>query len=148
MVFGSWVHHRRFEHVASRHGAPMRQTAEVVPATSGDVEPVPDAPHLGRRLALVVLPLGALIVMFAVFLASDPLDGFRTAPPRAAATAERVVFEAEPPAIRLAVRNAGTQPLTVSQIIVNDGYWQYTIGDRQLGRFESTHLEILYPWEE
>jgi hypothetical protein len=31
------------------------------------------APSLGRRLALAVLPLAALIVMFAVFLASNPL---------------------------------------------------------------------------
>jgi len=126
----------------------MRRTAEVVAVTSRDVEPIPGAPSLGRRLALAVLPLAALIVMFAVFLASDPLDGLRSAPPRAAGTAERVVFEAVPPAIRLTVRNAGTQPLTVSQIIVNDGYWQHTIGDRRLGRFESTDLEILYPWEE
>ena len=33
-------------------------------------------PSLGRRLALAVLPFAALIVMFAVFLASDPLDEF------------------------------------------------------------------------
>ena len=114
----------------------MRRTDDVVAVTSRDVEPVPGAPSLGRRLALAIVPLGALIVMFAGFLASNPLDGFRSAPPRAAATAERVVFEAAPPAIRLIVRNAGTQPLTVSQIIVNDGYWQHTIGDRRLGRFE------------
>lgn len=125
----------------------MGPTAEVVTVTSRDVELVSGAPSLGRRLALAVLPFAALIVMFIVFLASNPLDSFRSAPPRAAGTAERVVFEAAP-AIRLIVRNTGTQSLTVSQTIVNDGYWQHSIGDRQLGRFESTHLEILYPWEE
>jgi zinc transporter, ZIP family len=126
----------------------MSRIAEVVTVTSGDVEPVAGSPSLGRRLALTLLPVAALIVLFTVFLASNPLDGFRSAPPQAAGRAERVVFKAEPPAIRLIVRNAGTQPLTVSQIIVNDGYWQYSIGDRRLGRFESTQLEILYPWEE
>ena len=126
----------------------MSRTDDLVAVTVHDVESVPGAPSRGRRLALAVLPLAALIGMFAVFLASNPLDGFRSALPQAAGTAERVVFVAEPPAIRLIVRNAGTQPLTVSQIIVNDGYWQYSIGDRRLGRFASTQLEILYPWEE
>ena len=126
----------------------MSRTDDLVAVTVHDVESVPGAPSRGRRLALAVLPLAALIVMFTVFLTSNPLDGFRSAPPQAAGTAERVVFVAEPPAIRLIVRNAGTQPLTVSQIIVNDGYWRYSIGDRRLGRFESTQLEILYPWEE
>ena len=126
----------------------MSRTDDLVAVTVHDVESVPGAPSRGRRLALAVLPLAALIGMFAVFLASNPLDGFRSALPQAAGTAERVVFVAEPPAIRLIVRNAGTQPLTVSQIIVNDGYWRYSIGDRRLGRFASTQLEILYPWEE
>ena len=126
----------------------MSRTDDLVAVTVHDVESVPGAPSRGRRLALAVLPLAALIVMFTVFLTSNPLDGFRSAPPQAAGTAERVVFVAEPPAIRLIVRNAGTQPLTVSQIIVNDGYWRYSIGDRRLGRFASTQLEILYPWEE
>ncbi len=126
----------------------MSRTAEVVTVTTSDVEPIPDARSLGRRLALAVLPLAALIVMFTVFLNSNPLDRFRSAPPQAAAKAERVVFEEEPLAIRLIVRNTGTQPLTVSQIIVNGGYWQHSIGDPRLGRFQSTSLEILYPWEE
>jgi zinc transporter, ZIP family len=126
----------------------MTRTAEVVTVTARDIEPVAGVPSLGRRLALTLLPVAALIVMFVVFLASNPLDGFRSAPPQAAGTAERIVFEAAPPAIRLIVRNTGAQPLTVSQIIVNDGYWQHSIGDRQLGRFESTDVEILYPWEE
>ena len=126
----------------------MSRTDDLVAVTVRDVESVPGAPSRGRRLALAVLPLAALIGMFAVFLASNPLDGFRSALPQAAGTADRVVFVAEPPAIRLIVRNAGTQPLTVSQIIVNDGYWRYSIGDRRLGRFASTQLEILYPWEE
>lgn len=126
----------------------MDRTAEVETVISSDMEPVPGAPSLRRRLALAVLPLSALVLLFTVFLASNPLDGFRSAPPLAAGTAERVVFEAAPPAIRLTVRNAGPQPFTISQVIVNDAYWQHSIGDRQLGRFESTHLEIPYPWEE
>jgi zinc transporter, ZIP family len=126
----------------------MSRTDDLVAVTVHDVESVPAAPSRGRQFVLAVLPLAALIGMFAVFMASNPLDGFRSALPNAAGTAERVVFEAEPPSIRLIVRNAGTQPLTISQIIVNDGYWQYSIGDRRLGRFGSTQLEILYPWEE
>lgn len=126
----------------------MDRTAEVETVISSDMEPVPGAPSLRRRLALALLPLAALVLLFTVFLASNPLDGFRSAPPLAAGTAERVVFEAAPPAIRLTVRNAGPQPFTISQVIVNDAYWQHSIGDRQLGRFESTHLEIPYPWEE
>lgn len=126
----------------------MDQTADVETVTSSDVEPVPGALSLRWRLALAVLPLTALVLMFAVFLASNPLDGFRSSPPIAAGTAERVVFEAAPRAIRLTVRNAGPQPFTISQVIVNDAYWQHSIDDRRLGRFESTHLEIPYPWED
>jgi zinc transporter, ZIP family len=124
-----------------------RVTGEPVAGEPVAGEPVAGEPGLSRRLALAGLPLAALIVLFVLFLASNPLDGFRSAPPQAAGAAERVVFEASPPAIHLIVRNTGNQPLTVSQIIVNDGYWQHSIGDRQLGRFESTNLEILYPWE-
>ncbi len=126
----------------------MDLTSDVETVTSSEIELVPGAPSLRLRLALAVLPLTALVLLFGVFLASNPLDGFRSAPPLAAGTAERVVFEAAPPAIRLTVRNAGPQPFTISQVIVNDAYWQHSISDRRLGRFESTHLEIPYPWED
>lgn len=126
----------------------MDRTADMETVTSSEAELVPGAPSLRRGLVLAGLPLTALVLMFSVFLAGNPLDGFRSAPPLAAGTTERVVFEAEPLAIRLTVRNAGPQPFTISQVIVNDAYWQHSISDRRLGRFESTHLEIPYPWED
>ena len=94
--------------------------------------PRPVVPRLGRRVVVGVLPIAVLAVLFAVFLARDPLDGFRSAPPTARATAERVVFDDDPFVVQLRLRNAGAQPFTISQVIVNDAYWQHTVGDRRL----------------
>ncbi len=51
-------------------------------------------------------------------------------------------------AVDLRLRNDGPDPVTIAQVLVNDAYVGHEIGDRTLGRLETTTLSIDYPWEE
>lgn len=105
-----------------------------------------DAGGTGRTLALVALPLAGLLALMAFVLAGDPLAGFRTGPPIEEATVERVTLQ--PGEIELRLRNAGPDPITVAQVLVNDAYWAFEADDTTLGRLEATTLRVPYPWEE
>jgi zinc transporter, ZIP family len=87
----------------------------------------------------------ALAVLLAVLIAADPLRTLSTAPPAEALAVERATLtDGE---IELRVRNDGAEPVTIAQVLVNDAYWDHTIGERTLERFESTTVLIAYPWE-
>jgi zinc transporter ZupT len=85
-------------------------------------------------------------LMIAVLFWLDPIGSLRAVPPVEEIAVERTVLnEGE---IRLDLRNDGPDPVTVSQVLVNDAYWSFDIGDATLGRLESTTLSIPYPWDE
>lgn len=91
-------------------------------------------------------PLLAIAVLVAVFLAFDPIGRLREVPPAEAIAFERTVFEEN--AIELHLRNDGPDPVTIAQVLVNDAYWNFSIGERTLGRLETTRMRIPYPWDE
>ena len=95
---------------------------------------------LGALAPLVVIGL-----LVAAFITFDPIGELRSTPPAEALSFERTTLE--PGNVELLVRNDGPDEVTIAQVLVNDAYWQFEVGDRALGRLESTTLEIPYPWE-
>ena len=93
--------------------------------------------------ALAPLILVGLLV--AAFIAFDPIGELRSTPPVEALSFERTTLE--PGTVELLVRNDGPDEVNIAQVLVNDAYWQFEVGDRALGRLESTTIEIPYPWE-
>ena len=103
-----------------------------------------------RRASLALLgTLGPLIglslLVFAVF-ALEPLQSFRGSPPVEEIAVERTVLDRD--LIELHIRNEGPDEVTIAQVLVNEAYWVHQIGDRTLGRLESTTVRIAYPWDE
>jgi zinc transporter ZupT len=91
-------------------------------------------------------PAALAAVMVALLFWLDPIGSLREVPPVEEIAVERTVLnEGE---VRLDLRNDGPDPVTVSQVLVNDAYWAFDLGDPTLGRLESTTLSIPYPWDE
>jgi zinc transporter ZupT len=101
------------------------------------------------RVPVWLAALGPLVLVAAlvvVFLVTDPIGDLREVPPVESIAVERTVLtEGE---ISLEVRNDGPDPVTIAQVLVNDAYWNFSMGDRKLDRLESATIELDYPWDE
>lgn len=96
-----------------------------------------------------LLPLVLLGALIMVFINTNPID-IATAdlPP-----VEKLDFEyidlPEANVIEVHVINAGPDPVTVAQILVDDAYWQFTIEPgNTLDRLDQAVITINYPWVE
>jgi zinc transporter ZupT len=90
-----------------------------------------------------ILLIGALI---GIFLAFNPIGNLRAVPPVEALAFERTVLREG--VIELHVRNDGPDPVTVSQVTVNDSYRDFRATETELGRLEASRITIPYPWDE
>lgn len=111
-----------------------------------DTTTTPTKPH-APRWVLALLPLLILAALIAGFLALDPLSFFRGAfPPIETLAVQRITFPA-PGSIRLEVINGGPERTTISQLTIDDAYWQFAISpDNVLDRLETATIDIPYPW--
>ena len=91
-------------------------------------------------------PLVLVAALVVVFLVTDPIGELREVPPVESVAVERTVLTENK--ITLRVRNDGPDPVTISQVLVNDAYWNFSMGDRKLERLESATIELDYPWDE
>lgn len=91
-------------------------------------------------------PLLLVALMVGAFLVFDPIGQLREVPPVEAVAIERTEFD--PGEITLHIRNDGPDPVTVAQVLVNDAYWNFEVGDRELTRLQDTTMRIPYPWDE
>jgi zinc transporter, ZIP family len=92
-----------------------------------------------------IAPLLLIGLLVAAFIAFDPIGELRSTPPVETLSFERTTLE--PGSVELLVRNDGPDEVTIAQVLVNDAYWQFEVGERALGRLESTTVDIPYPWE-
>ena len=99
-----------------------------------------------RRGAGWLAPLALAGVMVGLLVWLDPIGSLREVPPVEEIAIERTVLNEDE--IVLDLRNDGPDPVTISQVLVNDAYWAFDVGDDTLGRLESTTLSIPYPWED
>lgn len=139
--------------VPRRQRAPEEQAPGEAAGQAGEAAPAgPGGVRALRRLPLWargVLPLVLLAVLLVVFFRSGPLGLLGTAfPPVEELTIERV-WMPEPGVIAVRVVNGGPEPVTLSQVLVDDAMWSHTLdGDRTIGRLASRTVRIPYPWVE
>jgi ZIP family zinc transporter len=93
-----------------------------------------------------LVPVLVIAALVAAFLAFNPIGALREVPPVEALAFERTTLREG--VIELRIRNDGPDPVTVSQVLVNDSYRDFAIRDRTLDRLESTAVRIPYPWDE
>jgi zinc transporter ZupT len=101
-----------------------------------------------KRLALGILPVALLGTLILLFLSGGSSRVFRPAKiPVEKLSFERVVLRQDE--IVLTVVNDGRDAIVVSQVIVNDAYWAFTV-DREgsLERLGKAKIRIPYPWNE
>lgn len=91
-------------------------------------------------------PLVLLAALIAVFLVANPIPSLRDVPPVEEVAVERTVLNDHEMVLEL--RNDGPDPVTISQVLVNEAYWDHELSDRTLGRFDTATLTIPYPWDE
>ena len=105
-----------------------------------------------RALRLPVWVLGLVPLVFvvggiALFMALDaPGLGERRGPPAEELAVERTVLS--PGAIELTVRNDGADAVSVAQVVVNDGFAQFSGAGDPIGRLETATVKVVQPWVE
>lgn len=105
-----------------------------------------------RKLLYGLLPLALLAALVVLFLTSGAPLPFGSSilvgdrPPIEKLSIQRIRLE--PNLIELSVMNDGPDPVDVRQVIVNGGYWAFTMEpDSTLSRLESATIRIEYPWD-
>jgi ZIP family zinc transporter len=104
---------------------------------------------LGRvpTWTLGLVPLALIAAAALIFAAlGGPGLGDRPGPPVEELAVDRTVLR--PGEIELTVRNDGPDPVQIAQVIVSDSYVAFDSSDTDVGRLESTTLDIPYPWIE
>jgi zinc transporter ZupT len=113
-------------------------------------QPVNDQPRRARftpkAILLALLPLVLLAGVLALIVATDAGLGERAVPPIETLNVQRVLLP-EPGMIELEVVNAGPDPITIAQVMVDEAYWQYEIAPGPtLERRDTATISIPYPW--
>jgi ZIP family zinc transporter len=103
-----------------------------------------------RRLPAWLLGLIPLLLIGGALGAFALFDGpglkKRTGPPVERLVVEHTVLK--PGEIKLTVRNDGPDAVTLAQVIVNDGYSDFSTSAKELGRLDTSEVSIRYPWVE
>jgi len=98
--------------------------------------------------AAITLPVLALLVTALLFAAADPMAVFRRdLPPIEELSIQRIKVEED--GFHVIVYNDAPNPVTVSQVLVDDAYWAFEAKPSntipQLGK---VNIHIPYPWVE
>ena len=103
---------------------------------------------MSRKLLWFGLPLVLLGVLSFVVLRGDTLRSLaRGLPPVEELTVDYVRLA--PGRITVAVVNGGPDPVTLSQVIVDEAFWAHTVTPaREIPRLGRATVEIPYPWVE
>ncbi|NIW43389.1 MAG: metal transporter [Gammaproteobacteria bacterium] len=97
----------------------------------------------------VVIPLILLVGLIFLFLNTNPIQvATGDLPPIETLNIQRIELP-KPGMIEMEVVNAGPDEITISQILVDDAYWHFTMGpSNTLSSLEEGKLSIPYPWVE
>lgn len=120
-------------------------------SSAGDRGPAPNPSKgsgSGRRWIWGLLPLILLAVLVAIFFRVGLVGVFTAAfPPVEDLTIDRVALT--PGHMVVYVTNGGPEPVTVSQVLVDDAYWQFRIEPAgTVRRLGSARIMLDYPWVE
>src|SRR5215204_4558273 len=99
-------------------------------------------------ILLGLLPLLGLGVLLAFIVLNGAGVGRQDAPPVEDLSVQRVALPTEYEFV-LTVRNGGSQPVKLSQVVVNDAIWDFEAEpDRTIPRLGSATVTIPYSWVE
>ena len=103
---------------------------------------------MSRKLLWFGLPLALLGVLSFVVLRGDTLRSLaRGLPPVEELTVDHVHLA--PGRITVTVVNGGPDPVTLSQVIVDEAFWAHSVTPaREIPRLGRATIEIPYPWVE
>jgi ZIP family zinc transporter len=96
---------------------------------------------------LGLIPLALIAAAVGVFALLDgPGLGDRKGPPVEELAIERTVLN--PGEIKLSVRNDGPDDVTVAQVMINDGFADFSASRDTIGHLGTSDLTVHYPWTE
>lgn len=99
---------------------------------------------------IVILPLILLGLVIAAFALTSPLAGVQSGEPLPDVTITHTTLPSEDILI-LHVTNNGPEEVTISQVLINDAYWNFEVegagGDRTLAPMESARIVVPYHWQ-
>jgi len=116
----------------------------------GTLLEAPDRPFGLPRPVGAALPLILLAGLLAVLLIGQPFAGVQTGAPLPDVSISHVTLPHDE-AIVLHVVNNGPAPVTVTQVLVNEAYWDFTVSGggpdaKSLGALERATVTIPYHW--
>jgi zinc transporter ZupT len=119
----------------------MNEMPRPAPATDASAQP-----RTFTSVLWFALPMLALVLASVWLIAGDWLKAFDTgAPPVEKLTFERTVLDGG--GIQVKVRAAGSEPVTIAQVQVDEAYWSFTQDPSgPIGHLSSAWLRIPYPW--
>ncbi|MBI3031981.1 metal transporter [Candidatus Woesearchaeota archaeon] len=103
-----------------------------------------------------LLPIILLVIFLFVFMKFGPLGVFKgDMPPLEKILIQRVIFT--PEEMKLLIFNDGPEPVTISQVMINDVYWKFDIihnvdlsalSSQTLKPLDKAVIVVNYPWVE
>lgn len=105
---------------------------------------------LWRTLGLFLIPIILLAGIIALFLRTGGGLNFASPAPIEALTVERILIHKEPVLqFELIVRNASQEPVTIAQVVVNEGVRPFMMSpSNTIPRLGTAHVYIDYGWVE
>lgn len=99
---------------------------------------------------VAVLPLVLLALLVGAFALTSPLAGVQSGEPLPDVTITHATLPSDDTLV-LHVTNNGPEEVTISQVLVNDAYWNFEVegagGDRTLAPMESAQVVVPYHWQ-
>jgi len=96
-----------------------------------------------------VLPIVLLVLVVGVFALTSPLADIESGSPLPDVTVTHATLPTDERVV-LHVTNNGPDPVTISQVLVDEAYWNFRVegagGDRTLGRLQSARIVVPYHW--
>jgi zinc transporter ZupT len=120
-------------------------------ATDGGVttEREPTRPLGLPRWASALLPVVLLALILGAFLFVSPLAGIQSGQPLPDVTVTHATMPSDDTVV-LHVTNNGPESVTISQVLVDEAYWNFQMrgagGDRTLAPMESARVVVPYHW--
>ncbi|WP_440009265.1 ZIP family metal transporter [Halomicrococcus sp. SG-WS-1] len=101
------------------------------------------------RWVSALLPIVLLVLVLGVFAFTSPLAGVQSGAPLPDVTVTHTTLPSDETVV-LHVTNNGPESVTISQILVDEAYWDFRVegagGDRTLAPMESAQVVIPYHW--
>lgn len=105
--------------------------------------------HSLPRWATALFPLVLLLLVLGLFVFTSPLAGIQGGEPLPDVTISHTTVPSDDTVV-LHVTNNGPEAVTISQVLVDEAYWNFEVegagGDRTLAPRESARVVIPYHW--